>query len=351
MLTGDTSDVVAGTASRDDASRATCSSGRYLPVNAAAWPGQQPSMAGRQPLAVPQPRRRRFVCAPQQSSSGKTLWARPLTPPKFVARFGERARAGVVAADDAGVPVPSEVRVRAVQNAPAHQRHLPSWLAAASSAGAGNHNVSGKAAADTVSDWHPVGEALLACGMWCDDPELDLDSLGDWVPSWAVRMTCQQLADLQAAAVWRALRARRNAQSHAQATNGAQKQDSASNAVVNERPADSAVVTLFKVRIATAFGSGNRRCSAHMHLAAMDGWWLRAARPDGASSFGGPGRCVASHDAYGQSRLRGGKGSLEQRASCQPVTGSVCPHVPYTYAYIGPSAEARHALRTRSMER
>ena len=159
-------------------------------------------------------------------------------------RFGERPMAGVIKADAAGVPVTSRLRNRAVHASPPPEDLLSSWLATCLEDGA----VTFRSGANSPVALHPVenSEALhsvgnsRACprnaaagersvtevvhhavcpdldpellnldlsGCWQEDPDLDLDELGDWVPEWACRLSRKQMLDLEAAEAWRGLRA------------------------------------------------------------------------------------------------------------------------------------------------
>lgn len=147
--------------------------GRYL----GSWgpPGPAPAQAG-EPLQLPVPARRPFSCPPRRSSSGQLLLFRPLAKPRFYARFGERPMPGVQLADAVGLRVPRELRERAVL----------------------------REVAGSQQQQHPGPPSALP---WQEDPQLDLDELGDLVPEWACRLSRQQLLDHEAAETWRGLRA------------------------------------------------------------------------------------------------------------------------------------------------
>ncbi|GAX73697.1 hypothetical protein CEUSTIGMA_g1149.t1 [Chlamydomonas eustigma] len=215
----------------------------------------------REPIEVILPRRRPFRFAPRQSASGKILMTRPLAKPVFYARFGERPKEGVRAAMVMGVPLNQKVREHAVDHAPELDVLMSQYLVSGSSAVAPQHqqpissallnlrkgHVTGNKGADRAS-WlqdnfiddsrsmsvprrlnvHQIGKARVGIttsaqlGCWIEDPELDMDEVGDWVPEWASRMTRQQLLDLEAAEAWRMLRAagRSSAKSNGGEENG-----------------------------------------------------------------------------------------------------------------------------------
>ncbi len=52
-----------------------------------------------------------------------------------------------------------------------------------------------------------VAATIAASNTWQEDPDLDLDELGDWVPTWACRMSREQFLNLEARQIWRGLRA------------------------------------------------------------------------------------------------------------------------------------------------
>jgi hypothetical protein len=124
-------------------------------------------------------------------------------------RFGERPKEGVRAMLAMGVSIPKKVREVAVYHAPKLDKLVSQYLHSGNAAvpqqpqladgfrrQVSNPNSNQQASCRSVQQ--------LAC--WMEDPELDLDELGDWVPEWACRMTRQQLLDLEAAEAWRMLR-------------------------------------------------------------------------------------------------------------------------------------------------
>jgi hypothetical protein len=149
--------------------------GRYLGPR-----GLQGPPPSAEPLQLPPPARRPFLCPPRRSASGKLLLVRPLAKPRFHARFGERPMHGMLLADATGLRVPWELRERAVLREEAGSQQRQPWQ---------------------------QQQGPPSIRPWQEDPELDLDELGDLVPQWACRLSRQQLLDHEAAETWRGLRA------------------------------------------------------------------------------------------------------------------------------------------------
>ncbi len=106
--------------------------------------------------------------------------------------------AGVELADATGVPVPEELRRRAVVHPPPTEQLVHQWLATGRAP---------LASADLTVNPADRPDPDLQRRRWDEDPDLDLDELGDWVPEWASRLSRKQLLDMEAAEAWRGLRA------------------------------------------------------------------------------------------------------------------------------------------------
>ena len=150
---------------------------------------------------------------------------------------------GVELADAAGVSVPPELRRRAVRRLGPTETLVRDWILSSDPRRRRGGKVAAVPPLDldpslTLStptggpsrlDLNPIGDlpgssdsnSLLQASRhptlpaidqdlglegWQEDPDLDLDELGDWVPEWACRLSRRELLDMEAAEAWRALR-------------------------------------------------------------------------------------------------------------------------------------------------